>query len=35
VIHDRIVRGTSPLAVSLGPLEGVLELVNGVLTPVQ
>ena len=35
VIHDRIVRGTSALAVSLGPLEGVLEVVNGVLTPVQ
>jgi chitodextrinase len=34
VIHDRVIRGTSPLAVSLGPLEGVLELVNGVLTPV-
>jgi hypothetical protein len=33
VIHDRVIRGTSPLAVSLGPLEGVLELVNGVLTP--
>jgi hypothetical protein len=35
VIHDRIIRGTSPLAVSLGPLEGVLTLVNGVLTPLQ
>jgi hypothetical protein len=34
VIHDRVVRGTTALAVSSGPLEGVLELVNGVLTPV-
>ena len=34
VIHDRIVRGNSALAVAPGPLEGVLELVNGVLTPV-
>jgi hypothetical protein len=33
VIHDRIVRGTTALAVSSGPLEGVLGLVNGVLTP--
>jgi hypothetical protein len=33
VIHDRIVRGTTPLAVSSGPLEGVLGLINGVLTP--
>jgi hypothetical protein len=33
VIHDRIIRGTTPLAVSSGPLEGVLGLVNGVLTP--
>jgi hypothetical protein len=33
VVHDRIVRGTTPLAVSLGPLEGVLGLINGVLTP--
>ncbi|HJR70087.1 MAG TPA: heparin lyase I family protein [Gammaproteobacteria bacterium] len=33
VIHDRIVRGSAPLAVSLGPLEGVLDLVDGVLTP--
>ena len=33
VIHDRVIRGTSPLAVSLGPLEGVLELVDGVLRP--
>jgi hypothetical protein len=33
VIHDRVIRGTTPLAVSLGPLEGVLALVNGVLTP--
>jgi hypothetical protein len=35
VIHDRVIRGTSPLAVSIGPLEGVLQLVNGVLTPLQ
>jgi hypothetical protein len=34
VIHDRVVRGTTALSVSTGPLEGVLELVNGVLTPV-
>jgi hypothetical protein len=33
VIHDRIVRGNTALAVSLGPLEGVLVLVDGVLTP--
>jgi Carbohydrate binding module (family 6)/Polysaccharide lyase len=33
VIHDRVIRGTSALAVSSGPLEGVLGLVNGVLTP--
>ena len=33
VIHDRVIRGTSPLAVSLGPLEGVLELVDGILRP--
>ena len=35
VIHDRIVRGSTALSVSSGPLEGVLTLVNGVLTPVQ
>ncbi len=35
VIHDRIVRGSTALSVSPGPLEGVLTLVNGVLTPVQ
>lgn len=34
VIHDRVIRGTTPLAVALGPLEGVLGLVDGVLTPV-
>jgi hypothetical protein len=34
VIHDRVIRGTTPLAVAAGPLEGVLTLVNGVLTPV-
>jgi hypothetical protein len=34
VIHDRVVRGTTPLAVATGPLEGVLALVNGVLTPI-
>ena len=33
IIHDRIIRGTTPLSVSLGPLEGVLGLVNGVLAP--
>jgi chitodextrinase len=32
VIYDRVVRGTSPQAVSAGPLQGVLEMVNGVLT---
>ncbi|OGG57073.1 MAG: hypothetical protein A3F84_04570 [Candidatus Handelsmanbacteria bacterium RIFCSPLOWO2_12_FULL_64_10] len=35
VIHDRVVRGTTPQSVSLGLLEGVLTLVNGVLTPLQ
>jgi hypothetical protein len=35
VIHDRIVRGTTALSVAPGPLEGVLTLVNGVLTPIQ
>ncbi len=34
VIHDRVVRGSTPLAVAAGPLEGVLALVNGVLTPI-
>jgi hypothetical protein len=34
VIHDRIIRGTTALSVSPGPLEGVLELVNGVLRPI-
>ncbi len=34
VIHDRIIRGTTPLAVAAGPLEGVLALVDGVLTPI-
>ena len=33
VIHDRIVRGTTAQAVSSGPLEGSLDLVNGILTP--
>jgi hypothetical protein len=33
VIYDRVVRGTTPQAVSAGPLEGVLTLVNGVLEP--
>jgi hypothetical protein len=35
VIHDRVVRGASPLAASPGPLEGVLEPAHGVLTPAQ
>jgi hypothetical protein len=35
VIHDRILRGSTALSVSPGPLEGVLTLVNGVLTQVQ
>jgi hypothetical protein len=35
VIYDRVIQGTTALAVSPGPLEGVLTLVNGVLTPVQ
>jgi hypothetical protein len=34
VIHDRVIRANAPEAVSSGPLEGVLDLVNGVLTPV-
>jgi hypothetical protein len=34
VIHDRLIRGTTALSVSSGPLEGVLTLVNGILTPV-
>jgi hypothetical protein len=29
IIHDRVIRGTTPEAVSIGPLEGVLEVVNG------
>jgi hypothetical protein len=33
VIYDRVVRGTTPLAVSAGELEGVLTLVDGVLEP--
>lgn len=33
VIYDRVIRGTTALSVSSGPLEGVLTLVNGVLTP--
>ena len=33
VIHDRIIRGTTAQAVSTGPLEGYLDLINGVLTP--
>jgi len=35
VIHDRIIRGSTALSVSPGPLEGVLTLVNGVLTSIQ
>jgi hypothetical protein len=35
VIHDRVIRSNTPQAVSVGPLEGALELVNGVLTPIQ
>jgi hypothetical protein len=35
VIHDRIIRGKKPQDVSRGPLQGALELVNGVLTPVE
>ena len=34
VIHDRVIRGTTALSVSPGPLEGVLTLVNGILTPI-
>jgi hypothetical protein len=30
-----VIRGTTPLAVASGPLEGVLELVDGVLRPIQ
>ena len=33
VIHDRIARGPTAQAVSGGPLEGYLDLINGVLTP--
>lgn len=32
VIHDRVIRGSTALSVSSGPLEGVLTLVSGVLT---
>jgi len=35
VIYDRIVRGSTALSVSSGPLEGVLTLANGVLTLAQ
>jgi len=35
VIHDRVVRGPTAKAVSGGALEGYLNLVNGVLTPLQ
>jgi hypothetical protein len=35
VIHDRVIRGTTALAVAPAPLEGVLTLVNGVLTPIR
>ena len=35
VIHDRILRGTTPLAVAAGPLEGVLTVVDGVLIPIR
>jgi len=34
VIHDRVIRGTTALAVAPGPLQGVLQLVGGVLTPI-
>ena len=34
VIHDRVIRGSTALSVSSGPLEGVLVLTNGVLTAV-
>jgi len=33
VIHDRVIRGATAAAVAGGPLEGYLDLVNGVLTP--
>ena len=33
VIHDRIIRGTTAQAVAPGPLDGYLDLINGVLTP--
>jgi len=35
VIHDRVIRGSTALSVSSGPLEGVLILANGVLTLAQ
>lgn len=35
VIHDRVVRGSTALSVSPGPLQGVLSTVNGVLTASQ
>ena len=34
IIFDRVVYGPTPQSVSLGPLEGVLTSVNGVLTQV-
>jgi hypothetical protein len=34
IIFDRVVRGPTPQSVSMGPLEGVLTSVNGVLTQV-
>ncbi len=34
VIHDRVLRASAPAAVADGPLEGVLDLVNGVLTSI-
>jgi len=35
VIYDRVIRGSTALSVSSGPLEGVLTLVNGVLALVN
>ena len=34
VIHDRVIRAGTPASAASGPLEGALDLVNGVLTPV-
>ena len=35
VIHDRVIRADAPENVASGPLEGALDLVNGVLAPMS